>query len=178
MLRAGTGVAPQDVLNSGLANTTGLAVGTCAWIVAAAILAAAWVAGRRPRLGTFLSSFGIGATINVVMAATGDLAGPSRYLVGAVGLCVIYTGITLLVTAEFGAGPAEELMLALHQRFGVGLRPTRWVIEAVLFGSGWVLGGAVGVGTVVFVVATGPVLAHTIVTARKHVWGEPPELSA
>ena len=73
----------------------------------------------------------------------------------------MWTGITGVVSADVGAGPLELVMLALMDR-NVSIRVARWGIEIALLVIGLVLGGEAGLGTVIFVVATGPVLAVTI----------------
>lgn len=161
LLVAQLGVSPFDVANSGLARQLGVDVGTASWVVSAGLVSLAWLAGRRPRAGTVVSGFGVGLVINLCLSVLPAAHGPVRGVLAVVGLVVIWAGITAQVCADLGAGPAEELMLALVAR-GLGIREARWGIEAGLFFGGWLAGGAVGVFSVVFVLTTGPVLAHVV----------------
>lgn len=162
LLRSGTGVAPFDVTNSGVAAVTGWDVGTASWVVSVVLLAAAVIAGRRPRPGTVVATLAIGAVVNLALAHLEPAQGPPAQLGYALaGMSLMWVGIVALVCADFGAGPAEELMLALVAR-SWPLREVRWGIEAALAAVGWLMGGALGVSTLVFVVCTGPVLAWAI----------------
>ena len=77
---------------------------------------------------------------------------------------VIAVGITAVVISEIGSGPAELVMLAIHDR-GHPLAPVRTGIELACVALGWAMGGQVGVGTVVFAVLIGPTLTRTLAVA-------------
>lgn len=162
MVEADLGVAPNDVLNTGLADTLGLGVGTAAWITGVAAMVLAWSLGRRPRLATVLGSVVVGLAINGALAA---LPTPDhvawRAAMLALGLAIVWAGITGVVASDVGAGPLELVMLAFMDR-GASIRWTRWAMELTLLGLGLLLGGAAGLGTIVFAFATGPVLAVTL----------------
>ena len=162
MVRGDLGVAPNDVLNTGLAEVLGFGVGTAAWLTGIVAMALSWVLGRRPRTVTVLGSVIVGLAINAVLAV---LPEPehlgSRIALVALGLAVVWAGITGVVAADVGAGPLELVMLALMDR-GIGIRPARWGIELTLLALGLALGGAAGAGTAVFALGTGPVLAITL----------------
>jgi uncharacterized membrane protein YczE len=162
LLRSGTGVAPFDVANSGVAHTLGWSVGVASWAVSAVLLAAAFAAGRRPRPGTVVATFGIGLAIDRALAVVPAAGSPgSQVAFAAAGISMMWAGITLLVCADLGAGPAEELMLALVDRRWP-LREVRWGIEITLTATGWALGGSVGPTTLAFAALTGPVLARLL----------------
>lgn len=162
LLRARLGVSSYDVLNSGLARTAGIPVGTASWIVSGVVLALAVLLGRRPRLGSLVSMLGFGFMINLVLA---HVAGPDPlalrvlWLVGA--LVGLWTAIVLIVLARVGANPPEELMLALVDR-GLSLQAARWGLEAALLVTGLLLGGQAGIGTIAIAVGTGPILAAVL----------------
>lgn len=156
------GVAPNDVMNTGLADTLGWGVGTASWLTSGLAMLLSWSLGRRPRLATVLGGVIVGLSINasIALLPTPDpLLGRAAFL--ALGLCVVWAGITGVVSADVGAGPLELVMLALMDR-RVSIRVARWGIELALLGIGLLLGGEAGLGTVIFVVGTGPVLALTI----------------
>lgn len=162
MVEADLGVAPNDVLNTGLRDTLEIGVGTAAWLTGLAAMALAWVLGRRPRFATVMGSVIVGLSINGSLAV---LPTPDamwwRISFVALGLLVIWAGITGVVGADVGAGPLELVMLALMDR-KVGISVARWGIELTLLALGLALGGAAGFGTAVFAFATGPVLAVTL----------------
>lgn len=162
MVRADLGVAPNDVMNTGLADRLEVGVGSAAWITAAVAMALAWALGRRPRAATVLGGAVVGLAINASLAAIPEVDGGAwRVAALVVGLALVWVGITGVVGTDVGAGPLELIMLALMDR-RVGIRAARWGIELGLLALGLALGGTVGVGTAVFALGTGPILAITL----------------
>lgn len=157
-IRAELGVAPYDVLTTGLVSLTGLEIGIAAMVVPLFFIGLAMVLGARPGLGTVLAVLLVGPILGVVLRVlpTHEAMVP-RLALFAVGFVVIAAGITAVVVAEVGPGPAELLMLAIHDR-GVPLAPARTAIEISSVAIGWLIGGKVGVGTVVVAILIGPVL--------------------
>jgi uncharacterized membrane protein YczE len=162
MLLAGLGVDPWDVLHQGLSRRFGLGVGTWAIIVGAVVLAL-WIPLRqRPGFGTVCNVVVIGAVIDVSMAtipAPHGLTLRTIVLLAGVGLNGVATGA--YIGAGLGPGPRDGLMTGLAAR-GHSIRVVRTAIELTVLVSGWLLGGTVGVGTVVYALAIGP-LAHTFI---------------
>jgi uncharacterized membrane protein YczE len=162
MVQADLGVAPNDVLNTGLGDALGIGVGTAAWLTGVVAMVLAWVLGRRPRVATVLGSIVVGFAINgalAVLPAPEPLALRVAFLAGGLGF--VWAAITGVVAADVGTGPLELVMLAFMDR-GVGIRVARWGIELTLLALGLALGGAAGFGTAVFAFCTGPVLAVTL----------------
>lgn len=169
MVAADLGVAPNDVLNTGIGETFGIGVGTAAWITGVLAMALAWALGRRPRIATVLGSVIVGFSINGGLALLPDpTALAPRIALLAIGLGVIWAGITGVVATDVGAGPLELVMLAFMDR-GMSIRWVRWGIELTLLLLGLALGGAAGVGTVIFAFGTGPVLALTLPWASRRL---------
>ncbi len=162
MVTADLGVAPADVLSTGGAERLGIGVGTMGWISGAVITSVAWIMGRRPQWGTLWGTFVVGLSVNLNLAWLSETESMVwRIVMFVIGLTIIYLGITVGVSTMLGTGPIELLMLALTDR-GASVQVSRWGIEAVILTVGAILGGQVGVGTVVFVVLAGPVLARTL----------------
>lgn len=162
MVEADLGVAPNDVLNTGLGATVGIGVGTAAWLTGTVAMALAWALGRRPRVATVVGSVIVGLSINVVLSllpTPQPMVGRAAFLV--LGLLVVWSAITGVVAADVGAGPLELVMLALMDR-SISIRIARWGIELTLLVLGLLLGGSAGVGTAIFALGTGPVLAFTL----------------
>ena len=162
LLLAGLGVDPWDVLHQGLSRHTGIPVGTWAIIVGALVLLL-WIPLRqRPGLGTLCNVILIGAVIDVMLAL---ITPPHSLLVRAVVMVsgVVLNGVAtgLYIGAGLGPGPRDGLMTGFAAR-GHSLRVVRTAIEATVLLAGWLLGGTVGVGTVVYAACIGP-LAHIFV---------------
>ncbi|HEV1997764.1 MAG TPA: hypothetical protein VGR61_06500 [Candidatus Dormibacteraeota bacterium] len=178
ILGARLGADPWDVFHQGLARRTGLAVGTSAILVGAAVLLL-WIPLRQgPGFGTLSNVVVIGAVINValpLMPRSPGLATSIALLLSGVLLNGIATGA--YIGAGLGPGPRDGLMTGYAAR-GHSIRLVRTVIEVTVVVAGFLLGGTVGVGTVVYAMAIGP-LAHIFVpllTIRPHERGRRPSL--
>lgn len=157
MVAADLGLAPWSVLDQGISHRTGIPIGTVSIIVGALVLLA-WVPLReRPGLGTVLNVLLIGTTIDVALLALdtpGSTAARLAYL--AVGVALWGPGSGLYIGASLGPGPRDGLMTGLAAR-GVGsIRLVRTGIELTALAAGWLLGGSVGLGTLVFALTIGP----------------------
>ncbi|HEX2904624.1 MAG TPA: hypothetical protein VHO01_14315 [Jatrophihabitans sp.] len=157
MVRARLGLDPWDVLQQGIALKVHHSIGTVSIAVGALVLLL-WIPLRqRPGLGTVSNVLVIGLVMNVVLEMVPGQHGLSRQLpmlVGAILLCGLATG--MYISARLGPGPRDGLMTGLATRTGWSIRLTRTVIELVVLGSGWVLGGSVGIGTLAFAFGIGP----------------------
>jgi uncharacterized membrane protein YczE len=159
LLLAGLGVDPWDVLHQGLSRRLGLGVGTWSIIVGAAVLLLWMPLRQRPGFGTASNVFVVGAVIDLVLAVVPDPHGlglRSLVLVAGVVLNGVATGA--YIGAGLGPGPRDGLMTGLAKR-GLSIRVVRTYIELTVLLIGWLLGGSVGVGTVVYALGIGP-LAH------------------
>jgi uncharacterized membrane protein YczE len=157
-VRAEVGVAPFDVLTTGTAAATGVPLAVTAVLVPAAFTVLG-VALRGPfGPGTLVAVATVGPVIGAVLHVVPEMDHLGvRTAAFALGASVIAVGITLVVVGDVGAGPSELVMLAVHQR-GIDLAVARTGIEVGCVALGWVLGGQVGAGTVVFAIAIGPAL--------------------
>lgn len=162
LVLAGLGLDPWDVFHQGLARHTPLAIGTWAIVVGALVLLL-WIPLRqRPGLGTLSNVVVIGAVMDVVLAVTPTpraLGWRVVCLVAGVALSGVATGA--YIGAGLGPGPRDGLMTGLAAR-GHSIRVVRTAIELTVLVTGWLLGGTVGVGTVLYAVSIGP-LAHVFI---------------
>lgn len=160
-VQAELGLAPWDVLHSAVSQRTGLGFGTASVLASVAVLALAMTLGTCPGIGTVANTLLIGAAIEA-MLQLGLLGSADRWpwilrlglLLG--GLAVIGLGSALYIGAHLGSGPRDSLMIAVHRRLRVPIVLARTLTEGSAFAAGALLGGAVGVGTVVSVVLIGP----------------------
>lgn len=159
LLLAGLGVDPWDVLHQGLSRRLGLGVGTWAIIVSVFVLLL-WIPLRqRPGFGTISNLLVVGLTIDAILAtvpAVHGLAARMLVMFGGVVLNGIATGA--YIGAGLGPGPRDGLMVGIAGR-GHSIRVVRTCIELTVLLTGWLLGGTVGIGTVVYALGIGPI-AH------------------
>ena len=156
LLLSGMGVDPWDVFHQGLSRHTGIAVGTWVIIVGAVVLLLWLPLRQRPGLGTVANAFVIGLVINLMLAvvpAPHGLALQLAVMFGGVGLNGVATGA--YIGAGLGPGPRDGLMTGIAARRG-SIRVVRTALELTVLLCGWLLGGTVGIGTVVYALAIGP----------------------
>jgi uncharacterized membrane protein YczE len=161
---SGLGNDPWDVFHQGLARITGLSIGT--WIVIVGVLVMLmWIPLRqRPGLGTVSNAVLIGVFADLTLWLLPDpqtLPVRWAYLIGAVVVGGFATGCYL--GAGLGPGPRDGLTTGLAAR-GHSIRVVRTGIELTVLAVGWLLGGTVGIGTLVYAVAIGP-LTHVFIPA-------------
>jgi uncharacterized membrane protein YczE len=163
-LEARLGVSPYDVLHQGIAHRTGLSVGTVVILVGLVILLF-WIPLRqRPGIGTVVNTLTVGLVIDVALRVVPepDLLA-ARIPLLLVGILVTGLGMGLYIGAGLGPGPRDGLMTGIAAR-GHPIWAVRTLLELAALAAGWVLGGNVGVGTVLFAFSIGPLghffLAH------------------
>jgi uncharacterized membrane protein YczE len=162
LVLAGLGLDPWDVLHQGLARTFGLGIGTWAILVSCVVLLAWWPLRQRPGVGTVANAALVGSVMDVILA----LAHSPHSLIARVALLlggVLGNGVAtgLYVGAGLGPGPRDGLSIGVAAR-GHSLRVVRTCIEATVLVTGILLGGTVGVGTVLYALAIGPITHVTI----------------
>jgi uncharacterized membrane protein YczE len=159
MAQAGIGLGPWEVFHQGIARLTGQQLGTVSILLGIPILAAWWPLGERPGAGTLLNILLIGSVTNVAMAVIpAPSALPVQLALMAGGVVTIAAGSGLYLASDLGPGPRDGLMTGLHLRFGWSIRRARTAIELVVLVLGFLGGGTVGLGTVVFALAIGPLV--------------------
>lgn len=162
MVAARLGLDPWDVFHQGLARRTGLPLG---WVVngVAALVLLLWIPLRqRPGAGTVSNVIVVGLVINAALPLLGQprpLAERVAFLVAGIVANGVATG--LYIGAGLGPGPRDGLMTGLAAR-GHPVRVVRTGIELAVLVAGWLLGGTVGAGTLLYAVSIGP-LAHYLI---------------
>ncbi len=159
MVAADLGLAPWEVFHQGISDRTGVPIGTVG-IVVGLIVLLAWIPlGERPGIGTVLNVIIIGLVIDATLLwleTPDSLALRIAFL--AAGIFLWGPGSGLYIGVRLGPGPRDGLMTSLAHRYGrVGT--IRFGIEAVVLVAGVLLGGTAGAGTVIFVLAIGPLMS-------------------
>ncbi|MCX0242734.1 membrane protein YczE [Streptomyces drozdowiczii] len=154
---AGLGLEPWGVLHQGLAERTGISIGVVSIIIGAIVLLL-WIPLRqRPGLGTVSNVFAVGIAMDGTLALVPEAHGPmARAGVMAAGIVLNGAATGLYISARFGPGPRDGLMTGLHRRTGRSIRLVRTAIEIAVVVTGFLLGGSLGIGTVLYALAIGP----------------------
>ncbi|SCL15941.1 Uncharacterized membrane protein YczE [Micromonospora nigra] len=158
MIRSGLGLNPWDVFHQGLSRLTGLSFGTVTIAVGVVVLLA-WIPLRqRPGIGTVSNVLVIGLVVDASLAllpSGGPL--PARIALLVVGIVGNGAATGLYLGARLGPGPRDGLMTGfVARRPGRSIRVVRTAIEVGVLAAGWLLGGTVGLGTVAYALAIGP----------------------
>lgn len=157
LLRATLGSDGYSTLVNGLRLWAGWPFYVVNWLVGLTLVLLAWTRGQRPGIGTLAQPVVTGSTVSVVLALLGEPAGPGARI-GLLALaCVLMTaGVAGYLGTAMGSGPAEAAALAWDPPV-----PFRWSYTAVQAGGaliGWLLGADVGPGTLLVIVALGPLI--------------------
>lgn len=157
IVRAALGVIPWDVLHTGLIRHVPVSFGQMSIMVALVVLLL-WIPMRQmPGLGTIANAILVGIAADITLAivpAVDALAARGALLAGGIVLNGMATA--MYIGSQLGAGPRDGFMTGLSRITGRSIRFVRTAIEVAVVALGWALGGAVGLGTVLYAVAIGP----------------------
>lgn len=158
-IKAELGVSPWDVLHIGLFYQLGLTIGTWSIIVGMVILIfAALLTKEFPKIGAFLNMVLVGLFIDMflllpILSTPESLVGKTVMLVS--GIIINGYGMGIYISAQFGAGPRDSLMIALTTKTGWKISRVRACMEVIVLFIGWQLGGPVYWGTILFSISIG-----------------------
>lgn len=162
LIESTLGLDPWDVLHQGLARKTGLSIGTIVIIVSVLVLLA-WIPLRqRPGFGTISNAIVVGLAADatlLLLPTVQPLWLRWAFLISGIVLNGVATG--LYIGARLGPGPRDGLMTGIAAR-GHSIRVVRTGIEVTVLVAGFLLGGTVGIGTLLYAVSIGP-LAHVFI---------------
>ncbi|MDN5899260.1 MAG: hypothetical protein L0H74_04260 [Brachybacterium sp.] len=163
LLESGLGGAPWDVLHAALAQRLGLTVGTLSITVSFVLLLLWFPLRERIGIGTIANSIWVGVSIDLGMLVLPEARGVPL-AVAMMLLGVTLNGISggVYLGAQLGAGPRDGLMTGLGRVLNRPVGPVRIVLEVIVLVTGTVLGGPLGIGTVVYAIGLGPIIQLTL----------------
>lgn len=150
------GNAPWSVLSQGVALQLAISIGWATALVSAVVLLL-WIPLRqRPGFGTLANIAGVALAIDLTVAwVRVPTPFAMQLLFVLVGIALVGAGSALYLTCGLGAGPRDGLMTALHYRTGISVARVRATLEGSVLAAGWLLGGRVGLGTLLFALGIG-----------------------
>ena len=163
------GTSPWDVLHVGLFQNFGLTIGT--WSILTGLLiiiSTSLVLKEWPKMGTWLNMLLIGMFIDVfnwLLPSTEVVTLQIAYFI--VGVFVLSFGCGMYIAPNMGAGPRDTLMMLLVEKYGGTIKSARMGIEVLVTILGWLLGGPVGVGTVIIALTSGYIVQFSLPYCRK-----------
>ena len=160
IIGSGAGVSPWTVLAQGISNSTNWTIGFSTFIVSLSVLILWLPLRQQPGMGTILNVFIIAGTIDLTLPY---LPSPNEYpnqvLQAAIGIMTIGLGSGFYLTANLGPGPRDGLMVGLQRITDLPIITVRTALELMVVITGWLMGGLVGLGTIMFVFGIGPAVA-------------------
>ncbi|HZJ48284.1 MAG TPA: hypothetical protein VFD97_04520 [Acidimicrobiia bacterium] len=163
MVIANLGLSPWDVLHQGISRHTGIPIGTVV-IITGFLVLLVWIPlGERLGFGTIANAIVIGLVLDgmllILPEAIDNIA--LRWVAMLCGVLIVAIGSGFYIGAGLGPGPRDGLMTGLARR-GIRIAWARAGIEITALVAGWLLGGTVGVGTVVFAFGMGPLVQFSL----------------
>lgn len=157
-LQSNLGANPWTVLHDGISRHTPLSIGVATQVVGLLMVAVSWAAGIRPGFGTLANMLLVGLFLDLLLwwgIVPEMRAWPWQIALLLASIATIGLGSALYIKAGFGAGPRDSFMLAMARCSGWRVGVVRWLIEVAAVGLGIMLGGAFGVGTLIFAALVG-----------------------
>lgn len=166
IVQGGLGVSPWTVLAQGLSTVLPVSIGAATFLVSALVLLL-WIPLReRPGLGTIANALVIAVALQLgVTLIPAPDPWPAQLALVLLGIGLIGVGSGLYLTTNLGPGPRDGWMTGIHLRTGWPVGRVRLGIELVVLAVGWLLGGTVGLGTVMFALLIGPAVAQGLAIA-------------
>lgn len=163
IVRAELGSSPWTALAQGVGKQTGISVGA-ATIALSVLVLLAWIPLRqKPGTGTIANAIVVGLAIDVTLLVVGapdGLVARLAFVFGGIGLVAV--GSALYLGVRLGPGPRDGLMTGLRRLTGRSVRSIRLAIEGSALACGWLLGGTVGVGSLLFALLIGPAVQFSL----------------
>jgi uncharacterized membrane protein YczE len=161
MVASDLGLSPWEVFHQGISVRSGIPIGTVGILTGLAVLVLWRPLGERYGIGTVSNVILIGIVIDLTLWALPDITPTAvRWSALLGGLVLIGIASGLYIGAGLGPGPRDGLMTGLSARTGLPIAVVRTGIEIAVLVLGWLLGGTVGVGTVLFSFGIGPLVQY------------------
>ena len=160
LIQSHIGNAPWSVLAQGISFKIGINIGFATFLISALVLLTWWPLGERPGFGTLANILIVASAIEFGVI---NFPKAGNFVIGIfyafLGVALVGAGSALYITCGLGPGPRDGLMTSLHKRTGIRVGRIRLAIEACVLSAGWVLGGRVGLGTLIFTLFIGQSVA-------------------
>jgi len=157
---AGVGVSPWTVFAQGAAHTTGCSIGTATFVASIIVLAAWFPLKQVPGIGTVINAVVVAVALDYSLSYLPTFETFYPKLAQAIlGIILIGLGSAIYLIANLGPGPRDGLMTGLQKVTNFPMSVVRNSIELTVVFCGWLLGGTLGVGTVLFALSIGPLIS-------------------
>lgn len=157
MIRGNIGTSAWAVLEVALAYKLGVSVGTMTVLMGFLVLGSAVAMREKMGWGTLANILSIGPWVDVWLSFVPSVTGNLPVQVGMLLFAIFLMGLgsAIYIGVDAGAGPRDSLMLAIKRTTGISIRASRAMIEVTVVTVGWLLGGPLGIGTLVYALLVG-----------------------
>ena len=168
IIGSGSGVSPWTVLAQGISSKSGLSIGMATFLISVSILVF-WIPLKQvPGIGTILNAIIIASAIDLTLPY---LPHPDflvlKILQACFGILIVGIGSGIYLSSNLGPGPRDGLMVGLQKKTDTSIATIRTIIELSAVLMGWMLGGLVGIGTILFVFGIGPCVGIGLTLVEK-----------
>lgn len=170
VLSAGKGSDPISVFLQGVNVKTGIKVGTVNQIMNLTFLFIVFLLDRSSiGIASVLYATGIGFFMNRIFEVypVHTTSSGFCYIETVTGLVLIGVGTAIFLFADYGTGAVEGIMMYINQKSGIPIKFVRMALDAIMVTTGFILGGIVGLGTIIGVLSIGPVIEYTLTGLNK-----------
>ena len=165
MVKANFGMGPWGVFQVALCLQTGMSFGVSIQLVGVVLLAFSYLIARLvPPAGTIANMYIVGIYVDYFFfPRIHDFEGMLAQFLACIGSIIIFSiGGAVYLSANQGPGPRDGLMMAIYMRTKFSLRKVRTILEVFVLAVGWLMGGPVGIGTILFAFLVGPILQFSL----------------
>ena len=158
MIRGNLGTSAWVVLEAALAYKLGITVGTMTVIMGFIVLVSAVAMREKMGWGTLANILSIGPWVDMWNSFMPSVDENLPLQIGMLLIAILLMGLgsAIYIGVDAGAGPRDSMMLAIKRTTGVSIRVSRAIIEITVVFLGWLLGGPVGIGTLIYALLIGP----------------------
>ena len=162
------GASPWNVLHQGLTLNLGLSIGTWAFLISFVVLLLWFFLDEKIGMGTILNFIIIAIMIDLtIFFFEAPEFWINKFLLCVVSVSMVGLGSGIYLIARLGPGPRDGLMTGLQKKTGFSIAIIRGVIEILVVSCGWLLGGTIGVGTLLYALGIGPAVALGLNIVKK-----------
>ena len=162
------GASPWNVLHQGLAINLGLSVGSWAFLVSLIVLLFWFFLDEKIGMGTILNVIIIAIMIDLtIVFFDAPKLWVNQFLLCVISVLMVGLGSGIYLIARLGPGPRDGLMTGLQRKTSFSIALIRGSIELIIVSCGWLLGGTVGVGTLLYALGIGPAVAFGLSIVKK-----------
>ena len=162
------GASPWNVLHQGLALNLGLSVGTWAFLISLIVLLLWFFLDEKIGMGTILNFIIIAIMIDLtIFYFKAPELWINQFLLCIVSVLMVGFGSGIYLIARLGPGPRDGLMTGLQKKTGFSIALIRGAIEVLVVSVGWLLGGTIGAGTLLYALGVGPAVALGLIIVKK-----------